>query len=236
MLFHYFISVLFIAVSQAAPRPVSNALNIRNPAWESDNILPTDTEIGTTEPTEKTDPNGQLNNYDAYTGDEEPQINTEPYVTSMVPGETSDEGDQLFASARTPSTSNVPPVQTQQESPVQNQQKPPVQPQPDETNAPQTGAPGGDTQPPDPQNYGSGTADCEKKTSYPWTDSGCAINFPGSLPASGFVQCQQHGKRAECRVCVNVVKNHCRPYKTIDLPEGVSIPQKVLIPQGKSLY
>lgn len=262
MLFPFYISLLFITIAQAAPRPVVNALHIRNPADDSEIIAanfdfePEKTETSdntetaelispteSTEPTDTTESTGLdgQQNYGTYTtGSEGTTTNPEKLVSLGINGNAETENsDELIASTRTGSKKAPVPVQNKQ--PANINVPSPGSSTPEEIQAPQRGTetPAGnpsDTKPADPQNFGAGTADCRVKATLPWNDSSCAINFPqGIFPAEGFVQCQQQGSRAECRICVTAVPKHCKAYRTVEIGDA-KIPAKFLIPQGQSLY
>lgn len=263
MLFPFYITLLFITIAQAAPRPVVNALHIRNPADDSEIIAanfdfePEKTEtsdtvetaeaIEPTEPTdtlESTDVNGQQNYGTYITGSEGTTTNPEKLVSLGTNDNVETENpNELIASTRTGSKKAPVPVQNEQPRPpsAKINVPSPGSSTPEDIREPQRGTqtPEGtpsDTQPANGQNYGAGTADCQVKAALPWNDSGCAISFPRDMfAASGFVQCQQHGTRAECRICVTAVPKHCKAYRTVEIGDA-KIPAKFLIPQGQSLY
>ena len=243
MLFPFYISLLFITIAQAAPRPLGNALHIRNPADDSEIIAtnfdfdPEKTETSDTietaeaiEPTETTetttDANGQQN-YGTYTtGNEETTTNPEKLVSLVTDGTgnpETDDPDELLASAHTqPHTAPTEGVGA---------------PGGDRKSPSDIHAPGDNAQPSNPQNYGPGQAVCKKKSGLPWNDTGCKIVFPRSpFSTPGVVKCQQHGSRAQCVVCAVQSTKLCRPYSTITLPTGVKIPKKILIPADQKLY
>lgn len=237
MLPHCLVSLLLIAVAQSAPRLANKALKIRNPVDDFE-------ELGFLDPESDTAPIGTQGSLDVniypteqanLSPDLQPEIGnsipestlsfpdpSEVTVTSEVPEEnrSGNEGFELGSNDLLATNSvrhqNPPTTPNDRTEPQENTKQPP--------------SGGGQT-------YGAPRARCQNITPFPWTDSGCELEWPrNSLTAGGSVKCRQRDSRAECVVCSTVDQKFCRPYKTIDLPRKIKIPHDKLIPPGQNLY
>lgn len=249
MLFRYLIYVLFISVTQAAPRSMSRALSI-NDSLDSD-INFSDIIATKEDPEEVIQSTGDDQNpeliepLDSYEKSND-LISVNPYP------ETTENGDAInglnlgaedfLASSQgqtrtTPRPAEKVPENTGKDGTTTpgSAPKPGMiqQPPRNDKNPTGLGSSGG-------ENYGAGKADCKTKTKTPWADKGCSIRWPRStFTAAAFTKCQIKQPLLNCVLCATASPDRCYLYRSVYLdkiPKGKQVPKSKLVPAGEKLY
>ena len=236
--------MLFISVTQAAPRSMSRALSI-NDSLDSDVNFSDDIIATKEDPEEVIRSSGDDQNAELIEpSDSYEKLNN--LISENSYPETTENGDainglnlgaeDLLASSQGQTRITPKPAEEKDGTTAPgNTPKPAMiqQPPRDRENPTGLGSSGG-------ENYGAGKADCKTKTKTPWADQSCSISWPRSpFTAAAFTKCQIKKPLLNCALCVTASPDHCYLYRSVYLdkiPKGKQVPNSKLVPAGKKLY